>query len=72
MIERPQWHERGACVGRHRLFFPELARYTEESKALIREICATCPVSAECAEAGVGQEYGVWAGDIREGPWDDD
>jgi len=62
----PDWRHRAACIGRWEWFFGDegdelsLGRRVAHAK----EICASCPVTAECLGFAVrnGEEYGIWAG----------
>jgi hypothetical protein len=68
--ERPEWQARAACRGMLPLFFPQDAEgnprlHTAAEEWLVWDTCAKCPVFDECAIAGIGEEHGVWAGDIR-------
>ena len=59
---RPAWHQAAACRGVDpRLFFPEKG---DPGRALdtARALCESCPVAAPCAEAGLREVHGVWAG----------
>lgn len=61
-LPRPGWHRHAACRGVDpELFFPNRGENTQEAKA----ICATCPVKAECHEAGRFEHYGIWGGTTR-------
>jgi hypothetical protein len=54
---RPAWHARAACRGDGpATFFPEQG----QSAGPARDVCAGCPVAAECAEAGLVEDFGVW------------
>lgn len=56
---RPSWHSDAACRGvGTELFFPARGGDVRAAKA----ICETCPVVAECAEAGQDETHGVWGG----------
>lgn len=55
------WRSKAACKGMTHLFYPEgtsRSNYTRAAK-----ICATCPVVAECSEAGRYEAEGFWGGD---------
>ena len=55
----PAWHAEAACRGQGTAaFFPERGQSTEPA----RRLCAGCPVIVECAEAGQGEEHGIWGG----------
>jgi WhiB family redox-sensing transcriptional regulator len=59
LLHRPAWHRHAACRGCDpEMWFPERG----ESLGPARAICATCPVAAQCAEAGAFEKYGVWGG----------
>lgn len=64
LFHRPEWMARGACVGQPiELFFPLRGERTEPAK----EICARCPVRAECLEYALGVTdptglLGIWGG----------
>lgn len=56
------WRRQAACRGLDPdLFFPERGNAATEAKA----VCATCPVTEECYEAGRLEFYGVWGGKTR-------
>jgi WhiB family redox-sensing transcriptional regulator len=68
------WMRRAACVGRDDLYFgphgePEQERRARVAKA--KQLCATCPVLAECRETVDRMEggqvpdrvAGIWAGE---------
>lgn len=58
LLARPEWHQEAVCRGMGTdLFFLAPGGDSEPGKA----ICATCPVQAECLEAGQG-EHGLWGG----------
>ena len=60
------WSDAAACkAAPARLFFPP----TQESpqRAAVREakakaICRTCPVIAQCLDAGLNESIGIWGG----------
>lgn len=57
----PSWFDRAACEGLDPdLFFAERG----ESLDAAREICATCPVQAECLDYALRHRiiHGVWGG----------
>jgi hypothetical protein len=57
--QRPAWHAQAACRGQGPdAWFP--ARGEDYRPALAA--CAGCPVAAECARAGAGEQDGIWAG----------
>ncbi len=58
-IERPSWQADAACRGMPvSLFYPERGKHALAARAA----CASCPVSAECFEAGINENHGIWAG----------
>lgn len=63
LLHRPDWHAEAACRGRgdEVAFFPALGQSTAPAKAL----CATCPVTAQCAAFALdtGAFGGIWAGE---------
>lgn len=52
------WRDDAACKGKTDLFFSD--NWTKIKQA--RELCAGCPVKAECLAAGADEEYGMWGG----------
>lgn len=60
LLERPEWHRRAACKGMEAdLWFPVRG---DTIPPAVRAVCATCPVQAECLEAGLREKYGIWSG----------
>lgn len=59
LLGRPGWHVFAACAG----LGPDLF-FAEEPEALdaARRVCRRCPVALECAEASMGERYGIWGG----------
>jgi WhiB family redox-sensing transcriptional regulator len=66
-LERPAWQKRAACRGvGTEVFFPDRYHSAEEAK----ELCASCPVAAECLAfamtptpgASLPGTFGVWGG----------
>lgn len=53
-----EWMDQAACVGRD----PEIW-FQGTKRALAQQICAGCPVAAQCGTRGRGEYRGVWAGD---------
>lgn len=49
---------RAACKGKTELFFSD----EMGDEAIAKSFCRTCPVFAECAEAGTTEKWGIWAG----------
>ena len=61
LFERPAWHAQAACRGMDRaIFFPE--RGARNSGQEAKAVCAACPVTAECGEAGARESSGIWGG----------
>lgn len=55
------WQESAICRQVDpELFFPEKAQH--EQARLAKKVCSTCPVKAECLQAGMFEEYGIWGG----------
>ncbi|MBX9398988.1 WhiB family transcriptional regulator [Streptomyces sp. TRM72054] len=69
----PTWNSRAACIGAEpRLFFPK-GKNQDEQASQAREICATCPVTAECLKhaESMPEPFGVWGGTTpQERGWD--
>jgi Transcription factor WhiB len=62
----PSWHHRAACRGWPvAWWFPESSCPNGREAQRARRICAGCPVQLECAVAGEGEKYGVWAGELK-------
>lgn len=66
--ERPGWHMRAACLGFIQQgkdwWFPTVGRPGTDDKTA-KQICATCPVSAECLADAMQQGaycVGIWGG----------
>lgn len=61
-LGRPAWHTRAACRGLmapgRAMFFPGRGEPTDHA----RSVCATCPVTGPCGQAGADEKFGVWAG----------
>ena len=56
---RPSWQAEAACRGMETvIFYPERGALATKAKA----VCAVCPVSAECTDAGLMDNHGVWGG----------
>lgn len=60
----PEWTVDAACRGltpdaADRLFFTETGG-PPPAEAL--SLCAGCPVTQQCADAGATERYGIWAG----------
>jgi WhiB family redox-sensing transcriptional regulator len=59
LAARPAWHCQAACRGQpQELWYPE----RRGQSAAGREICAGCPVQAECGEWAIvhNEEFGTW------------
>jgi len=64
LFQRPAWQARAACRGMDpAIFFPERRAGNGWSCGEAKAVCATCPVTAECGEAGAREWYGVWGGE---------
>lgn len=54
-----QWRQQANCRGTNPdLFYPDKG----EPRHLINAMCTTCPVQAECLNAGLGERLGWWGG----------
>ena len=66
-LSRPAWHERAACRGiGPEAFYPTagtLETTTTHPYRDARKVCATCPVTDECRDAGQSEAHGMWAGE---------
>ena len=59
LFERPAWQAQAACRGMDTaLFFPTRGELVPPA---VRAACGSCPVRAECLDAGMS-ENGIWAG----------
>lgn len=63
VYELPAWTDRGACRAPGidpSIFFPGQGEDARPAK----DICARCPVSAECLEFALdnGERFGIWGG----------
>lgn len=59
ILQRAAWQTDAACRGMDpALWYPERGADTDPAK----EICAHCPVRADCAEAGRPERFGIWGG----------
>lgn len=63
------WQDRAACRGpNHGIFFPpsQLERRSEKRmrEKRAKEICASCPVLAECRHYAITirEQHGIWGG----------
>lgn len=57
------WRRRAACrfdATPTAMFFP--GRGDQQGAQAARDVCATCPVSAECAADAANERHGIWAG----------
>jgi hypothetical protein len=54
------WRLRAACLGTNNpeLFFSNRDADVDRARA----ICASCPVTSQCAAAAASEKYGTWAG----------
>lgn len=52
------WQDEAECRGLTPLFYSDIPADLERAKA----VCAICPVSNECREAGKTEAFGVWGG----------
>lgn len=59
IFDRPAWRGDALCRGDLQWF----DRPTDEAK----EICARCPVAADCEAVGANEPYGIWAGERKAG-----
>lgn len=53
------WQQDAACRGLTHLFYRDGG---DRSYRQARVVCATCPVRAECAAAGMDESDGMWGG----------
>jgi hypothetical protein len=61
LAEPPGWHRDAACRGMGpAAFFPE-SRSVEAGLPAM-QICITCRVVEQCAEAGASERHGIWGG----------
>jgi hypothetical protein len=59
------WRENALCHRMHlplSMFMSDKGRHDLVAKA--RRVCADCPVSAQCLEAGIWELVGVWGGTV--------
>ena len=59
LLARPAWHALAACrgVGPETFYIDKGGDYRPAY-----DLCANCPVTAECADAGQRERFGVWGG----------
>ena len=58
-LGRLAWHAQAACRGMDpNLFFPHALQSNKSAKS----VCSECPVTEECAEAGLNEGFGVRGG----------
>ena len=58
-----RWQAEALCAQTDpELWFPEKGKHHPQAL----QICFRCPVRAQCAEAGQGEEYGIWGGLTRD------
>lgn len=65
-VSRPTWHARAACRGLGPgLFYPLVDERYSHSTPYVqgRQVCSTCPVIDQCAEAGALEHHGLWGGE---------
>lgn len=62
LLRPAPWTERAACKGKTEVFYPERGDHLTTERAL--EICAGCPVRAECREYALTEceTFGIWGG----------
>lgn len=58
------WTDNAACHGQTNIMYPDTKNPADTAKA--KAVCATCPVTQPCAQAAVGEPYGIWAGTTPE------
>lgn len=63
LSERPEWHTRANCRGLTSFMFPTESTARAAARAI--SVCSGCPVFDRCAEAGAGENDGVWGGRLR-------
>lgn len=59
----PTWRSQGACRAPGvdpAWFFPGIGESDIAARA--KQVCRSCPVQAECAEAGREEHHGIWGG----------
>jgi WhiB family redox-sensing transcriptional regulator len=60
-IDEAHWRARAACRNKPKwMFFPQ--RGDQETVRAAKAVCGTCPVSAECLAANLGERDGVYGG----------
>lgn len=57
---RPPWHAEAACRGQLQVMFARASNVPAAQHA--RDLCAGCPVSDQCHDAGEAERFGIWAG----------
>lgn len=57
---RPPWHADAACR-RH----SDVSWLDPDQTDAARAVCLSCPVSAECRDAGSTERWGVWGGRVK-------
>lgn len=65
---RPAWHARANCRGLTSAMFPK-SQIGVPSHVLWAEavaVCAGCEVIDDCRQAGVGEAFGVWGGEVKQ------
>lgn len=57
--QNTDWKQQAACLDAPpEIFFP----IAEGDTQAARQYCDNCPVQEQCAEYGLGQNYGIWGG----------
>ena len=60
-LRNQPWRQHAACRGiGPALFFPE--QHDMLTSTTATAVCTSCPVAAECRQAGDKERYGVWGG----------
>lgn len=61
--ETPDWRTQAKCaeIGGD-LWFADDTFGNHAQLRRAKQICAECPVAAQCLEAGMGERFGVWGG----------
>jgi WhiB family transcriptional regulator, redox-sensing transcriptional regulator len=69
MVDDDQWRDRASCSRINAVyFFPpghfERKPEKDDRENHARELCASCPVRAECLEhaLAIGETHGIWGG----------
>lgn len=68
--DEPTWYDQARCAGYPpEMFFgftAERPQRKERRERLALEVCAECPVRAECRDAGREEPFGIWGGTTSE------